>query len=113
MEEVLWGQKSRALWLKEGEKNTKFFQSMANTRKRINLITKVRKGQGFIEIPEEVKEEVPRHFEELYTSESFLRPTLEGVCFPSSSSFEKSWLERQFEEEEISQALDACVGIKL
>jgi hypothetical protein len=38
MEEVSWRQKSRILWLKEGDKCSKFFHSMANYHRRYNSI---------------------------------------------------------------------------
>lgn len=37
-EEISWRQKSRTLWLKEGDMNTKFFHKMANAHKRYNNI---------------------------------------------------------------------------
>jgi len=37
-EEVSWGQKSRILWLREGDKCTKFFHIMAISNRRRNSI---------------------------------------------------------------------------
>lgn len=37
-EEVYWKQQARMLWLKDGERNTKFFNSWAKQRKRENRI---------------------------------------------------------------------------
>lgn len=64
MEEVLWRQKSRVLWLKEGDKNYKFFHQMANVKKRSNFIGRIRRGQGFNENPMELKEEIAKFFED-------------------------------------------------
>lgn len=45
-EEASWRLKSRATWLKEGDKNTKFFHRFANSRREKNSIWKISDGQG-------------------------------------------------------------------
>lgn len=86
MEEVSWRQKSIALWLKEGDKNTKFFHRMANIRKRVNFIGRLNCGGVILDKPAEMKEEVAKLFENLFRKEDFMRPTLNGVSFPSIQS---------------------------
>lgn len=63
-------------------------------------------------IPLEVKEEIARFFERLYHSDPFPRPTLEAIIFASMPVSLRVWLEREFEEEEIKEALLDCEGNK-
>ena len=42
MEETLWRQRSREIWLKEGDMNARYFHRMANSHKRRNQIRRLR-----------------------------------------------------------------------
>ncbi|KAF3642556.1 hypothetical protein FXO37_22454 [Capsicum annuum] len=55
-EETSWRQKSRYLWLKEGDRNTKYFQRAANSRRRYNCIDKLKVGEIIIDDKVQIKE---------------------------------------------------------
>ena len=42
LEEIMWRHKSREVWLKEGDRNTRFFHKMANAHKRHNDIVSLK-----------------------------------------------------------------------
>ena len=68
MKEVSWRQKSRELWLREGDKNTKFFHKMANARRRRNSLVKVKIKNGWLIEEGEIKEAVIGAFLEFINS---------------------------------------------
>ena len=46
IDEIIWRQRSKALWFKEGDKNTRFFHNKATQRKKRNLIKGVKDDVG-------------------------------------------------------------------
>ena len=66
MKEVSWRQKSKVLWLKEGDNNTKFFHKMANSHQRYNYMERVEVDGVVYEEAPEVREKVVQFYESLY-----------------------------------------------
>lgn len=65
-EAILWKQKSRIRWLKEGERNTKFFHSTTIQRRIHNTITFIQKQDGGrVEKHTEMEQEFINHFKEV------------------------------------------------
>lgn len=46
LEETMWHQRSRALWLKDGDKNSSFFHKKAAQRKKRNCISRIMNDDG-------------------------------------------------------------------
>lgn len=67
MEESTWRLTSRALWLKEGDQNTKFFHRYANFRRNINSIWQITDLDGHIsQTQEEISDVVVNFFQNTY-----------------------------------------------
>ncbi|KAL9670598.1 hypothetical protein QQ045_008151 [Rhodiola kirilowii] len=70
-EELLWLQRSRVDWLREGDSNTRFFHTRASQRKKKNTITKIKgPNDRWITEEKEIGDEAVHHFESIFKSTS-------------------------------------------
>ncbi|CAA7037370.1 unnamed protein product [Microthlaspi erraticum] len=68
-EELFWKQKSRANWLREGDKNTKFFYVTTKQRRVRNKIIKLKDGDGsWVENEDKIEQVASAYFQNLFTS---------------------------------------------
>lgn len=68
-EEIFWKQRSRADWLKEEDKNTKFFHSKASARRKKNRICGLKDEKGIWgEEVENVEQLICEHFTKMFTT---------------------------------------------
>ena len=66
--EVLWRQKSRELWLKEGDKNSRFFHLSTIVRRRRNTIEAVKNNAGdWVIEPNEIRNLFLENFKILFS----------------------------------------------
>jgi hypothetical protein len=111
-EEIHWRQKSRALWLKEGDSNTRFFHKVANSHRRNNCVDNLCIDGVMSHDPTEVKEHIVQFYKKLYTEQSNWRPRMDNQAFSSIDDEEKVWLERDFEEMEVWEVVKGMDGDK-
>ncbi|XP_057426415.1 uncharacterized protein LOC130719827 [Lotus japonicus] len=81
-ESVLW-QKSRCRWVKDGDRNSKYFHAVINKRRCSNFISGIRIGDKWVEEPSRVKDGVREFFSDRFQDSSWNRPRLDGVDFKS------------------------------
>lgn len=104
-EEISWRQKSRVLWLKEGDKCTKFFHRVANSNKRYNSIESLSVNGSVSSDQPTIRTSVVQYYESLFIEPYSWRPRLDDVYFRSLGEVEASSLETLFEEREVLEVV--------
>jgi hypothetical protein len=106
-EELKWKQKSRELWLKEGDRNSKIFHLSTLVRRRRNQIAEIQLEDGqWIHKRKDIEDYFTKHFLEVFQSDSPLIPQdLEGLMPPCISLEENIKLVRILDMEEIKAVI--------
>lgn len=97
-EEISWRQKYQALWLKEGDRSTKFFHRVANSYRRSNSIEMLHIDGALCSKATEIYDYVLDYYENLLFEQEEWRPKLDGLSLDSLDSQDATWLERPFEK---------------
>jgi hypothetical protein len=105
MAETSWRQKSRAVWLKEGDNNTKFFHQVANSNRRRSYLGSLEVDGSLFEDKEEIKAQVVQFYRSLYQESESWRPEADELDFDSIDPIDRDLLEKPFDREEVIQVL--------
>ena len=101
LEETFWRQKSHALYVKEGDNNTRFFHRLVNSHRRTNHIKSIVMDGVLYEDGPTVKSQVVQFYQNLYKETDIWRPIVDGLDFDCIGKDERSALEREFSKEEV------------
>ncbi|KAJ9682487.1 hypothetical protein PVL29_018413 [Vitis rotundifolia] len=105
LEEISWRQKSRELWLKEGDKNTRFFHKMANVHRRRSSMARVKINGVWLTNENEMREGVVNEFKLLLSATGGWRSSISGLSFARLETIERARLEEPFSKQEVFKAL--------
>lgn len=105
-------QKSRALWLKEGNRCTKFFHRVANSNRKANLISRLELEKEVVEDPVGIPVEIVDFYSSLYEEPFYWRPSLDRLEFESISEDDAEWIEKPFDAEEVTKVVHSFNGDK-
>ncbi|MCI12592.1 hypothetical protein A2U01_0033697, partial [Trifolium medium] len=112
-EEMWWSQRSRAMWLKHGDKNTSYFHQKASQRRRSNKIEHICDNQGTNHYePTKIEEIILTHFQKLFETQEthHIHRTVE-VVKNSISQDHYNHLNDVFTESEVTEAIKNMKGL--
>jgi len=105
--ESLLQQKSRALWIKQGDSNSKFFHASIKWRRMRNEIKGVhfQHSGNWVEEPNTVKEMIKEFYKNKMLA---IEVRLDNVVFKEISEVGNRFLTDPFDEKEIKEAIWNC-----
>ena len=111
-EEASWRQKSRELWLKEGDRNTGFFHKMANSHRRRNAINKIKINDRWLTEDIAIRKGIVDEFKDQLSDPRVWRPAFPRISLEELGAEDADSLEARFSEEEVYAAIAGLNGDK-
>ncbi|PKI36129.1 hypothetical protein CRG98_043481 [Punica granatum] len=114
IKDLIWRQKSRELWLKDGDRNTKFFHLSTVIRRRANQIVAIKDDNGeWSQDHEVIGEYFLRKFQDLFnTSNPAIPKDMEDLIGSIISAPENERLIQAPDDKEILTALNSIPNLK-
>lgn len=106
--EMYWAQNSKISWLKDGDRNTKFFHIIASNKRRKNSIASIEVNGVCNDDIEKIKKEASNFFKNIFKEEYHNRPTFDGLEFKALSPEQAASLILPFLNDEIDNAISSC-----
>ncbi|XP_074328042.1 uncharacterized protein LOC141665954 [Apium graveolens] len=105
-QEVYWKQRAKQHWLREGDKNTKFFHRYASNRRKNNRIDRLKDGDGnWQDTPEGIRNIIESYFVDLFQASCVDGRLSEHEVVKQVSTYENEELMREISVEEVKTAV--------
>ncbi|CAN0922514.1 Transposon TX1 uncharacterized 149 kDa protein [Linum grandiflorum] len=111
-EEISWKQKAKENWLKVGDRNTKFFHTVANSKRRMNWVCSISVDGLLVEGQKNVAVAAVNFYQSLYKETRVRRPWATKLALRSLPKEVATGLVRSVSEAEIWEVIKGCGGGK-
>jgi hypothetical protein len=107
-EEIKWFQRAKTTKILKGDSNTKYFQMVANGKRRKTRIFRLEQDEGTVEGEEQLMSYITKYYKNLFESSEVGRISLNESLvedIPQVTSTESEMLVSEFSEKEIREAI--------
>lgn len=104
-EELYWKQRSKQHWLKEGDRNTKFFHRYATSRRQKNRLNRIRNDEGEWVDMDVMNEVIKNYYSTIFTSNSNSIAGFDELKAKTITPEQNATLMKPFSREEVKEAL--------
>lgn len=111
-EEMDWKQRARCSWVKEGDRNTRYFQAAVKARQQTNSLHSLMIGDKLGNKSVVVEQHIINHFRKMFEELFQFKPTIQGLQFSKISNEQGEWLTRTFSAQELESVLNSLADDK-